>query len=242
LGVKHLVKNDVYGTRSVQSYFKYDEKQLRLTFQETANYYRGGKFQGDPLRLTQELIFKGNQRIQRKIEVRTYPFMPDPEYYNYEENNVKPRKVAHAIESFSFDPQNFSFYDPAVELGKLAKNPSPYVRREAARRVGETVKTAPPELEHAMLHDTDAYVRAQCALALQNIGDPDALPALSKALKNYNEPDTLEEAYQGAYDALSKIPQKPKPHHHAHATAAPLPAAAAAIPAAEGPKLNEKTK
>jgi hypothetical protein len=144
--VKHLSKDDIYGTRRVDSIFKFDEKQLRLTYQETDNFYRSGKFQGDPTKIHQELSFKGDQRIQRKVEIKTYPFMPAPEFYHYEESNVKPRKVMKASESFSWNPQNFSFYDPIAELEKLVTHKSPWVRREAARRLGEILKTSYPQL------------------------------------------------------------------------------------------------
>lgn len=252
LGIKHLVKNDVYGHRKVQSLFKYDEKQLRLSYQETDNYYRGGQFQGDPQRLEVTHSYKGDQRIVRNVVVKTYPFMPGPEFFNYEESNVSPRKTERFTEKFSFNPQNFSFYDPEVELGKLVNHASPHVRREAARRLGETMKTTHPQLEQAMLADKDAYVRAQSALALENIGDVAALPSLQKALKKYNEPENIEEAFQRAFDTLSKVKEKKsegkkasvkrkakaKPKVEAEAVAAP----AASIPEAEGPKLNEKTK
>jgi hypothetical protein len=206
--VKHLSKDDIYGTRRVDSIFKFDEKQLRLAYQETDNFYRAGKFQGDPVKIHQELDFPGNQRIVRKIEVKTYDFMPAPEFYHYEESNVKPRHVATAKETFSWDPQNFSFYDPQAELEKLVTHPSPWVRREAARRLGELVKTTHPQLEQAMLKDKDPYVRAQAALALANIGDDAALGSVKKALHKYNEPEALEEAFQAAFDKLSKTKAK----------------------------------
>jgi hypothetical protein len=254
LGLRHVAKNDVYGHRKVQSFFKYDEKQLRLAYQETDNYYRVGQFQGDPQRLEVEHVFKGDQRIIRKVVVKTYPFMPGPEFYNYEENNVKPRKTERFSESFSFNPQNFSFYEPMAELEKLVNHKSALVRREAARRLGENMKTTHPQLEAAMLKDKDAYVRAQCALALENIGDPAALPSLRKALKKYDEPETFEEAFQRAFDGLSKIkdagaPAKGEAKAKKKPKAQPKPAGAespdaspAAIPAAEGPKVSEKKK
>lgn len=246
LGVRHTAKSDVYGHRKVQSYLKYDEKQLRLAFQETADYYRGGKFQGDPQRLKQELVFKGDQRIVRRLTIKTYPFMPGPEFYNYEEHNVTPRKTEEVTETFFFNPQNFSFYDPMAELEKLMTHASAYVRREAARRIGENMKTTHPDLEKAMLNDKDAYVRAQVALALENIGDVAALPSVEKALKKYDEPETIEEAYQRAYDKLSKL----KAESPAAAEEKPVikkkkakPVSdAASIPKAEGPKLNDKKK
>lgn len=206
--VKHLSKDDIYGTRSVESIFKFDEKQLRLTYQETDNFYRAGKFQGDPVKIHQKLDFPGDQRIIRKIEIKTYDFMPGPEFYHYEESNVKPRRAASTKETFSWDPQNFSFYDPQAELKKLVTHSSPWVRREAARRLGELVKTTHPQLEQAMLSDKDPYVRAQAALALANIGDSAALDSVKKALNKYNEPETLEEAFQIAFDKLSKIKEK----------------------------------
>jgi hypothetical protein len=249
LGVKHLVKDDMYGVRKVQSFFKYDENRVRLTYQETDNYYRAGQFQGDPQRLKVELTMKGDQRILRHIEVKTYPFMPGPEFFNYEESNVKPRKVETASESFSFNPQNFSFYDPEAELEKLVTNPSAYVRREAARRLGERLKTTHPQIEHAMLSDKDAYVRVQCALALENIGDTAALPSLKKALDKFHEPDTMEEAYRRAFDTLSKLKaEKADKKEKAPEKAAkpkkakPTPTDNAAMPKAEGPKLNDKKK
>ena len=247
--VKHVVKDDVYGWRKVDSIFKFDEKQLRLTYQEPYDYYRNGKFQGDPLRLSQKLTFKGDQRIRRELTIKTYPFMPGPDFYNYEEHNVKPRHTEKASERFSWDPQNFSFYNPIDELEKLVGNKSAFVRREAARRLGEVLKTTHPQLEKAMLTDKDAYVRSQCALALENIGDVAALPSVEKALKKYDEPETMEEAYQRAFDRLSAL-KAAQPTPEATLVPAPKPkpnkkktdakAGALAPIATEGPKVTDK--
>ena len=122
---------------------------------------------------------------------------------------MKPRRTFSFSESFSWTPQNFSFYDPAAELEKLALNKSPEVRRDAARRLGEILKTTHAQLEKSLLKDSDAYVRAQCALALENIGDPKALTALKKALNKYNDTDNAEGAYQRAFDRLSALKAKP---------------------------------
>jgi hypothetical protein len=246
--VKHLAKDDIYGRRRVDSLFKFDEKQIRLTYQETDHFYRAGKFQGDPTRISQSLKFKGDQHLNRDIEVRTYPFMPDPEFEHYTDAQLTPRRVQHAKESFAWDPQNFSFYDPEAELAKLVRNPSPWVRREAARRLGEIMKTTHPQLEGAMLHDHDAYVRAQAALALANIGDPKALPAVKKVLKHYDEPENLQEAYQIALDKLSaaksaksasaSADQVSEPKHKKHAAAAAQESLKPIAP--EGPEMSSK--
>lgn len=241
--VKHLVKDDIYGVRRAASIFKFDEKQLRLTFQEADGFYRRGWFQGDPTKLDQELAFKMDQTIRRKIMVRTYPYMKDPEFFKYEEANVRPRRTEKGEERFAWNPQLFSFYHPIDELQKLARNKSAWIRRDAARRLGEILKTTHPQLEKAMLTDLDAYVRAQSALALANIGDPKALPSVEKALRKYDEADNIEEAYQAAYDKLSQLKKDPK------SKAAPKPKKkpktkpadpSAAIPEPEGPKTSQK--
>lgn len=241
LQVKHLVKDDIYGSRIALSLFKFDEKQLRLTFQETDRFYRGGKFQGDPTKVKQVLKYPGDQHIVRTLEAVTFPFMKGPEFYQYEEENVSPRRTEKAVERFAWTPQFFSFYDPEAELEKLVTHKSKWVRRDAARRLGEVLKTTHPQLEAAMLKDKDAYVRAQCALALENIGDVKALPAVEKALKKWDEPENLEEAFQRAYDKLSKLKEEKAAAKPEAKAKAPKKAAEKLPPiATEGLKTSEK--
>ncbi len=242
--VRHLVKDQPIGVRVATSIFKFDEKQLRLTFQETDGFYRRGWFQGDPTKVEQQLEFKGDQRIRRKVTVRTYPYMKDPEFFKYEDANVTPRKTEKAEERFSWNPQLFSFYHPVDELEKLVRNKSPWIRREAARRLGEIMKTTHPQLEKAMLTDKDAYVRAQAALAIENIGDVKALPSVEKALQKWNEPDNLGEAFQAAFDRLSKLKEEAAKEKESKPKAQKKKPAKKAveespIPAAEGPKTSE---
>jgi hypothetical protein len=197
--VKHIDQDDIYGRARVTSIFRYDEKRLRLVFHETSDFYRAGKFQGQALKMEQTLVFKGDQKIVRKLVMKTYPFMRREEFDHYDgvkTPDAKPSKVSTAEESFAWNPPDFNFYDSRQELEKLVRNKSALIRRDAARRLGEHMKSTHPQLEEAMLKDKDETVRIQCAMALAAIGDPKALPSVEKALKNYNEPDEVRDALQ----------------------------------------------
>ncbi len=210
LRVKHLGRSDIYGTRRLDTIFKYDEQRLRQAYQETDDFYRPGKFQGEAMRLKQDLEFRGDQRIRRSVTVKTYDFMKGPEFFQYEESGVKPKKTETASESFSWNPQNFSFYDPRAELQKLRSHKSAWIRSEAARRLGEILKTSAPGLEKALLKDKNPYVRIQAALALENIGDKAAVGALKQGLAKGAEADNVKEAMQRALDSLVAKSEKKK--------------------------------
>ncbi len=199
--VKHVSRDDAYGRARVTSIFRYDEKRLRLVFHEMGDLYRGAKFQGEALKLTQTLVFKGDQKIVRKLVLKTYPYLKREEFEKYEDvkpSEAKPAKVTQAEETFAWDPADFNFYQGEQELEKLVRNKSPLIRRDAARRLGEHMRTTHPQLEEAMLKDKDAYVRIQCALALKAIGDPAALPSVEKALLDHDEPDEVRDALLAA--------------------------------------------
>jgi hypothetical protein len=208
--VEHVMQDDIYGRARVTTIFKWDERgRMRRTFQEMADTWRAGKFIGEAQRLKQELVFKGDQRIVRKVTVKTFPWMKREEWERY--SGVKPpeaapSKVIHLTESFSWDPADFDFYGAEQELTKLVKDKSPLIRRDAARRLGEHLKTAHPQLVAALQKDKDDKVRMQVALALAAIGDPSALPAVDAALANVEEPDHVREALQKAKDALTAAP------------------------------------
>jgi hypothetical protein len=246
--VKHLNQDDVYGRARVVSIFRYDEKRLRLVFHEVYDFYRPAKFQGQSLKLQQELVFKGDQKIVRKLTLKSFPFMKREEFDSYE--GVKPKeatpaKVTQVQESFAWNPADFNFYDAGQELEKLVTHKSPLVRRDAARRLGETLRSTHKQLEAAMLKDKDAYVRVQCALALGAIGDPKALPSVEKALLNYNEPDEMREAYlrtetklkaakESATQAAPEAKKKPAKKKKGAKKASAAPAAET------GPKVTPK--
>lgn len=246
--VRHINQDDIYGRARVTSIFKYDEKRLRLVYHEAYDFYRGAKFQGQALKLDQELVFKKDQKIVRKMVLKTYPFMKREEFDKYEgveAKEAKPAKVQKIQETFAWNPADFNFYQDEQELEKLVKNKSPFIRRDAARRLGEHMKTTHPQLEEAMLKDKDAYVRIQCALALAAIGDPKALPSVKKALLNYDEPDEVREAFQRAQAKLEAVaPSQAAPE------ASPAPKkvkkakkpkkAADPLAPVTGPKVSEK--
>ena len=207
--VNHIIKDDVYGRARVSSLLKYDDVgRMRLTFQEMSDGYRTAKFQGQALRLTQDLVFKGDQTIVRRIELRTYPWMKREEFEHYlgvKPEDAVPAKVEKLRETFTWDPADFSFYGAAQELEKAVRNPSPYIRAEAVRRLGEHLKTSHPQLAELVYKDKDPMVRIQAALALEAIGDPAALPAINKALLNWDESDDVREALQDAKDSLESV-------------------------------------
>jgi len=222
----HIVKDDIYGRARVSSLFKWDEVgRMRLTYQEISDGYRTAKFQGQALRMRQELVLKGDQKIVRKLELRTYPWMKREEFEHYlgvKAEDATPAKVTKLQETFAWDPADFNFYNSGQELEKLVRDRSPYIRSEAARRLGEHLKTAHPQLADAAWKDKDPMVRIQVALALKAIGDPAALPALKKALLNWDEDDSVREALQMAKDSLEAVKAAQAPA----ADAAPADAAA----------------
>jgi hypothetical protein len=200
--VHHIIKDDVYGHARVCSIFKYDEVgRLRLGFQEIEDGYRTAKFQGQALHLQETLTFKHDQKIRRAVVLKTYPWMKREEFEHYlgvREADAPSAKVSRIEEVFAWDPVAFDFYDPVQELEKLVNSPSAYIRSEAARRLGEHLRTAHPQLAAAVWKDKDPMVRIQAALALQAIADPSALKAVNKALKNWNESDEVREALTNA--------------------------------------------
>lgn len=250
---RHLIQDHIYGRARVDSLFRWDERgRLRLTFQELADAYRPGKYQGQAERLQQILSFPGNQSIRRTLEIRSYPWMKREEWERYssvDAPQVPAAKVFTVREDFVWNPVDFNFYGQEQELAKLVTHPSPYIRREAARRLGEHMKTTHPQLEKALLEDKDAYVRIQCALALQAIGDPAALPAVEKALKNWDEPDNVREALEAARQTLvafasdakgagvEATPSSPAKRRRKPA-AKPKPGMEAALPAPEGVRIS----
>lgn len=243
--VKHLSKGDIYGHARVTSIFRFDEKRLRLVYHEAGQFWRAGKFQGEALHLNQTLVFKGDQKIVRKLELKSYPFMKREEFERYEGVKAKeatPAKVTKVEESFAWNPVDFNFYQSEQELEKLVRHKSPLIRRDAARRLGENLKSTHPQLEEALLKDKDAYVRIQCALALEAIGDPAALPSVEKALLNYDEPDEVVEALHRA-EAKLKAAKGPEPE----VKATPVKAkpkkkkkVVDALAPVTGPKITEK--
>ncbi len=245
LQVRHLGKDDIFGRAHAISLFRYDEKRMRLTWQEFDRYWRAGKFQGDPTRIEQSLSSKGDQKFTRKLAVKSWPFMVREEFDKYEE--TEPRKTYTVEERFVWNPISFNFYGDVEELTKLVKHASPLVRREAARRLGENMTTTHPQLERAMLKDKDAYVRMQAALALGHIGDTKALPAIEKALINWDEPDTLREAFEKAQEQLkAKLPKddaepKKAPVKKRAPKKAKVEEAVGldALPVTEGPKIKD---
>jgi HEAT repeats len=206
--VDHAVKDDIYGRAQVSSIFKYDETgRMRLTYQELSDAYLSAKFMGRSLRLKQSLSFPGDQTIVRTLKLASYPWMRREEFEHYEDvdpGQVPPSKVWKLKETFAWDPADFDFYDPDQELYKLLNAPSPLVRGAAAVRLGEHLKTVPPGMARAVWKDKDPLVRIQVALALAEIGDPSALPALDKALRNWNEDDTVRDALQQAQARLQE--------------------------------------
>lgn len=220
--VGHSVKDDIYGRAQVSSLFRYDDVgRMRLTYQELSNAYLTAKFVGRSLRLTQTLVFHKDQKIVREVELDSYPWMNREEFERYlavKPGQAPPAKVLHLTETFAWDPADFDFYDDGQELGKLLHDPSPYIRREAARRLGEHLKTVPRRMAEAVWKDKNPLVRIQVALALAAIADPTALPAVDKALSNWDEDDSVREALQLAKDRLET------------AKAAGPPAAAAEAP------------
>jgi hypothetical protein len=249
--VRHLAKENIYGRGRVDSVFKWDERgRLRLTWQEIADAFRPARFQGQAQRLQHELTFKGDQVIRRKLLVKTYPWMKREEWEQYkavDAPEVPAAKVLTVEESFAWDPADFNFYGLQQELDKLEKHKSPWVRREAARRLGEHLKSTHPVLETALLSDKDAYVRIQSALAIEAIADPAALPAVEKALVNWDEPDEVREALERAKGRLEAalaaqptpvpepVKEKPKKKPAAKAKSGQEPA----VQAITQPKLND---
>lgn len=208
MAARHLVKDGVHGNREVVSIFKWDERgpdaRLRLTWQETDLEYRAGKFQGKPSWTESKLTY-GNQRIERSVRVRQYAFTDEGELEHYK--GVEPTRTENYRERFSWNPAQFLFYDGRTELEKLSRNKSELVRREAARRLGNILSTSHRILVDAAVKDKSAYVRMQAALALGEIGDRKALPALKKAAANTREDDTVREAQQAAVDHLESLPK-----------------------------------
>jgi hypothetical protein len=220
--VDHLANSDIYGRLRVSSLFRWDEiGRERLTFQEAARGWHAGKFIGQAQRLKQELVYKGNQHIVRKLTLDLDPWMKREEWEHYtgvRTDEAPASKQIHLEETFAWDPADFDFYGAEQELAKLVRNKSPFIRGEAARRLGEHLKTAHPQLVAALTKDKNPLVRMQVALALAAIGDPKALPAVNKALRNVEEPDDVREALQQAQAALqsaqASAPAQPKPKRH----------------------------
>lgn len=220
--VDHLTASDIYGRLRVTSLFRWDEiGRARLTFQEAARAWHAGKFIGQAQRLKQELVYKGNQHIVRKLTLDLDPWMKREEWEHYSgvpTAEAPASKQIHLEETFAWDPVDFNFYGAEQELAKLVRAKSPFIRGEAARRLGEHLKTAHPQLIAALGKDKNPLVRMQVALALAAIGDPKALPAVNKALRNVEEPDEVREALQQAQAALqsaqASAPAQPKPKRH----------------------------
>ncbi len=206
--VQHLVQDDIYGRAQVTSLFRYDERgRMRLTFQELSDAYLTAKFIGHSLRLQQTLRFAKNQKIVRSVRLSSYPWMRREEFLRYlgvRPNQAVPSKVWTLRESFAWDPADFDFYGARQELDKLLHNPSPFIRVAAAQRLGEHLKTVPKAMADAVWKDKSPLVRIQVALALAAIADPSALPAVRKALRNWNEDDTVREALERARTRLER--------------------------------------
>jgi hypothetical protein len=252
-----MVKDGIDGRTRVDSLFRWDERgRLRLTFQELADAFHPARFQGEAVRLQQKLDFKGDQVIHRTLSVKTYPWMKREEWEQYrsvDAPDAPAAKVQTLHEDFAWDPADFNFYGAEQELQKLVTDKSPLIRREAARRLGEHLKTTHKQLEQAMLKDKDAYVRMQAAIALGAIGDPAALPAVEKALVNWDEPDTMREAYEQAESQLKRAQEKaegkpvsdePKPakkKKKRKPASTPMDSAVGGqIPAPEGPQIKDQ--
>ena len=177
MAVRHSNKNDPKGRQQVLTLFKSDEKRMREVFQETDFHWMAGKFAGNPTWHSHKLVF-GNQRIDRTITERQYLYMEAEEWEEYE--GLDPYRTVTGKERFSWNPMSFSFYHAQDELEKLRDNKMPFIRRHAARRLGLILKNSHEILEKAMQDDKDAYVRMQAALAIESIGDINALPAVEK--------------------------------------------------------------
>ena len=220
--VDHLTKDDIYGRLRVSSLFRWDEMgRARCTFQEAAQGWHAGKFIGQAQRLKQELVYKGKQHILRKLTLDLDPWMKREEWEHYtgvQSAQARPAQQIKLQEDFAWNPVDFNFYGQAQELAKLVRDKSPFIRGEAARRLGEHAKTAHPQLIAALSKDKNPLVRIQVALALAAIGDPQALPAVEKELRNVEEPDEVREALQQAQSALQSAqagaPAAPKPKRH----------------------------
>jgi hypothetical protein len=204
--VGHTVKDDIYGRAQATSIFRYDDVgRMRLTYQELSDAYLTAKFLGQSLRLKQTLVFHKDQRIVRKLDMSSFPWMRREEFDHYigvQADQARPSKVWTLKENFDWDPADFDFYNPDQEMDKLLHASSPFIRGVAARRLGERLKYAPKGLARAVWKDKNPLVRIEVALALAEIGDPSALPDVNKALHNYNEDDTVVEALTRAQTAL----------------------------------------
>jgi hypothetical protein len=211
LQARHLVKDDIYGNYEVVSVFRFDDRgedaRVRLTWAETDEAYRSGKFQGDPMWEKQKLKL-GNQRIERAANFRRFRYTQQGEENRYQ--GLKPYRQETAKERFSWNPADFSFYDAVTELEKLVNHKSPEIRRQAARRLGAILSTTHSQLELAARKDKSAYVRMQAVLALAEIGDPKALKSLLKAQANPDEDDTVLDAVDMAIDQLQQIKKEGK--------------------------------
>ena len=206
--VKHIVQDDIFGRVQVATLFRYDEEgQMRRVFQEEDRAYITAKFMGHSLRLTETLEFPGDQSIRRRVTVESYPWMRNEEFEHYLDvpsSEAPPAKVIHFSERFTWDPADFDFYADSQELDKLLHARSEFVRRDAARRLGEHLKTAPRRMAEAVWRDKSPLVRIQVALALAAIGDPSALPSVDKALRNWNEDTAVIQALDLAKDRLER--------------------------------------
>lgn len=208
--VEHFVPKGYRAQAHVTSLLRWDERgRMRLCFQESSDYYRSGKLQGQALRLTHKLAFKGDQQVRRRVTLKTWPWMRREDFDRYERpgHAVKPSKQEELEESFAWDPVQFDFYGPEQELGKLVNAPAPYLRAEAAKRLGERLKTAPAQMAQAAWKDPDQGVRIQVALALAAIGDRSALASLAKALDNQELADEERQALEQARAALKARPR-----------------------------------
>ena len=241
MAVRHLEQNATYGNMQVMSLFKFDERRLRLTWQETDDHWRAGKFTGTPTWTKQNLKF-GNQRIERTLTQSQHLYTEGEEIERY--IGEEPYRVLKGKEIFSWNPMGFSFYHAEDELLKLKSNSLPEIRRQAARRLGLILKTSHAILEQAMLSDKDAMVRIQSALAIAAIGDPEALKSVEKALTNWDEPDNVVQALRQAQSQLEAVRSgeakkivRQEPKKRSSATALTLP-----LTEADGPKMLDERR
>ncbi|HWK10695.1 MAG TPA: HEAT repeat domain-containing protein [Vicinamibacterales bacterium] len=87
------------------------------------------------------------------------------------------------------DRSNTPATNVAMDLVRLRESASPLSRFEAAERLARSNDHRAVDGLTTALGDVDARVRRRAALALGQIGDPAAAPALTDALENSADPE-----------------------------------------------------
>jgi HEAT repeat protein len=89
-------------------------------------------------------------------------------------------------------------------LRKFLSHDDPLVRMKAAHAlgmIGKPAKAAAPEIAAVLEKETDSHRRGYIGRALGNVGDPEFIPVLEKALKNEKDPGAQGEI-RGAIQKL----------------------------------------